>query len=135
MIVLCKDGFYYRNPTWEAPRLMVRAELEFDVWYVYHRPVLYRALMPKISKLVASHGLRTADGTFTVQGDMTKMLVNGKLQTVFHTTLCLIGQPKPPTSWEGKFEIQPANFEDEIIDDYSVAGMKARKARWLNERA
>jgi len=135
MIVLCKDGFYYRNPTWEADRLMVRAELEVDVWYVYHRPVLYRALMSKISKLVGSHGLHTADGTFTVAGDMTKMLVKEKMQTVFHTTMVIIGQPRPPQSFEGKFEIRPADFEDEIIDDYSIPGIKARRERWSNERA
>lgn len=134
MIVLCKDGFYYRNPTWETDRLMVRAELAFDVWYVYHRPVLYRALMSKISKLIGPHGL-PCDGTKMVAGEMTKMLVHEKMRTVFHTTMCLIGQPKPPQSFEGKFEIRPADFEDEIIDDYSIPAMKARRERWQNERA
>lgn len=127
MIVKCLDGFYYKNPVWTYDRMTVRADLDIEAAYAYHRPVKDRAMAKPLKQLIGQ--------VLLSEGQMGMALVGGVYQQAYVVSICLLGEPKPPNGgYAAKFEIRPDDTDDEIVDDYGITAIKARRDAWTSKK-
>lgn len=131
MIVKCKDGFYYKNPRWYNKNLIVTAVLAVEFWYRGRKPVTVRTLLERAGTIGVHLGVPVWPDK-AIKGEMTTQVFSGPVAAgmfvdAFHGEAWITGCPAVPMAWDGHFNIRPDDIEDEIIEDYSIAAIKARQ--------
>ena len=116
------DGFYYKNPSWRSERLVVRCDIDIEVYIKYHRPVGPSAILKSLSGIGLTHISVPCSSLKVAEGSMTSFLFGGEMRPAFNVTAKFAAKRRKrgyptPSSHEGRFEIRPDNTDDEIIDN------------------
>ncbi len=112
MIVLCEDGFYYKNPTWKSGTLVVKAELGVVAHYRWRSPPEVSTIL--LAMVRAFHIYASSEAKLV--GD--RMFFEGKgLVSCMRLDDCKIikGRPVVPTAHEGRSQELPSWVEDDVV--------------------
>lgn len=139
MIVKCKDGAYYFNPVWANKSTTVSAvgSGEVEIWHKTKRPVNYRTLFRAANKLGLCIGVKVKKPAadveikratdYPVDGEMTRTIFEDKFTDCFQASISLTSCPAPPVKFDAKLAERPADGDDLILDDWSLAAIKRRR--------
>lgn len=109
MIVQCNDGWFYKDPTWSGPKLLLQTELG-DLWLYYQtqKIVKSRALKDAARRLglaVKSHGMIHWLDT----------IIGERMVKCSACSLILKSAPPPPSQFVAKVKDCPQESVTETV--------------------